>query len=52
MLSDWFPVEAGVKQGCTLSPLLFNLYINDLHKAIADTGKGIMIDNMKISMLM
>ena len=52
MLSDWFPVVAGVKQGCTLSPLLFNLYVNDLHKAIADTGKGIMIDDMKISMLM
>ena len=52
MLSDWFPVVAGVKQGCTLSPLLFNLYVNDLHKAIADTGKDIMIDDMKISMLM
>ena len=29
-LTDWFGVKCGLKQGCSLSPVLFNLYINDL----------------------
>jgi hypothetical protein len=29
-LTPWFNVEAGVKQGCILSPTLFSVYINDL----------------------
>ena len=28
--TDFFPQGWGVKQGCTLSPTLFNIYINEL----------------------
>ena len=29
-LSDWFSVNTGLKQGCIISQLLFNFFINDL----------------------
>ena len=31
-LSEFFKVNQGVKQGCLLSPVLFALYLNDLHE--------------------
>ena len=27
---DWFLIEKGVRQGCMLSPCLFNLYSEDI----------------------
>ena len=28
--TDWFPIGKGVRQGCILSPCLFNLYAEDI----------------------
>ncbi|KAH6564323.1 hypothetical protein BASA62_007971 [Batrachochytrium salamandrivorans] len=35
LLSDPFPVQKGVRQGCPLSGLLFNLFINDILDGVA-----------------
>ena len=27
-MSEWFPLRVGLRQGCVMSPWLFNLYID------------------------
>ena len=46
--SDIFTVDSGVKQGCVLSPALFNLVMNDL-ESMLDICQGIEIDNVKMT---
>ena len=51
-LSEWFNVNSGLKQGCPLSPLLFNLYINDLVSFLKSYECGIDIDCEKVCILL
>ena len=42
-----FRVEQGVAQGCSLSPILFSVFINGLLKDVEEAGPGIEISNGK-----
>lgn len=48
-LSEYFTTTSGVKQGCLLSPLLFALYLNDLHDSL---GGGLEIEGINIRLLL
>ena len=50
--TEWFDVNCGLKQGCILSPLLFNLFINGLTRDINDVGSGIFVGDTPLSNLL
>ena len=33
-VSEWFPVRVGLRQGCVMSPWLFNLYIDGMVREV------------------
>ena len=52
MHTDYVELGRGVRQGCTLSPLLFNLYTEELMHRVKRVGNGIQIGDEKLSILM
>lgn len=48
-LSAYFETYSGVKQGCLISPLLFALFLDDLHDELEG---GLIIDGVKIRILL
>ena len=51
-LTDIFPCERGVRQGCLLSPVLFALYLNDLNNHIKASSQGVLVDDLPVHSLL
>ena len=51
-LSDMITCPIGVKQGCIISPILFNLFLNDLQESISLGSHGIDLDTIKLFVLL
>jgi hypothetical protein len=51
--TDWFPVQKGIRQGCILSPGLFNLYSKHIIRTagLEDIEAGVKIGGRKINNL-
>jgi hypothetical protein len=47
-MTEWFNVNSGLKQGCVLSPVLFNIFINSLVTDIKALDIGIDIGGEKL----
>ncbi|CAB1107013.1 unnamed protein product [Ectocarpus sp. CCAP 1310/34] len=50
-LSQFFDIEQGVPQGCTLSPILFQVFMNDLLEVVEAVRKGVKVGDTATSVL-
>jgi hypothetical protein len=52
MATEWFEVRKGVRQGCIVSPYLFNLYCEYILRRVGfEEGKGIKVGGRTINNL-
>ncbi len=52
MLTKWFDTNCGVKQGDTMSPTIFGIFINDIVDGIKSVNIGINIDAINVCILL
>ena len=51
-MSDWFVIEAGVRQGGVLSPIFYCIYVDDLVDVLVMLGVGCYLLNTFLSILL
>ena len=51
-LTDWFATYSGVRQGDSMSPTLFSIFLNSLSKDLGQFNSGISVFNRSISHLL
>ena len=52
MLTSWFPVSSGVRQGDSISPTIFAFFINDLAEGLKRLHNGVNFNNHEICCLL
>ena len=52
IMTEFFVIDIGVRQGCNLSPILFALFINGLAEEIKKLGKGILHGKVRVCILL
>ena len=53
MLSGWFPISKGVRQGCVLSPWLFNVFMDRIMREVKDRIQGgVQLTTTQVQMLL
>ena len=51
-ISEPMEITRGLKQGCLSSPLLFNIYLNDLVTELKSMGKGVNVNRLHVPVLL
>ena len=51
-MSDWFHIEAGVRQGGILSPIFYCIYVDDLVSILCAIGVGCYLIKTFLSILL
>ena len=50
--SNWFNINVGSRQGCSLSSILFNLFKDDLARELKAVGEGVDFGGEKLCLLL